>query len=187
MRQTAIREVQEETGCQLELKSLQLLGFLHLEHLVPPPDDYPYPHPDFLQLVFRGHASKPPRDDWQDSDGYVQRSWLETPAQARQLALDPVSLPFLDAFQDITKSASDLKIQATNTAEDSAQVSSESDNQRQNISPPPTPAHGHRRGDALTSCVRLSGSSGWSNGFLRSVVQLVCLVGNSVFISASGS
>jgi 8-oxo-dGTP pyrophosphatase MutT (NUDIX family) len=103
MRQTAVREVHEETGYQLEPKSLQLLGFLHFEHLAPPPDDYPYPHPDFLQLVCRGRASERPSDDWQDIDGYVQRSWLETPSRARQLTLDPVSLPFLDAFQGIAK------------------------------------------------------------------------------------
>jgi 8-oxo-dGTP pyrophosphatase MutT (NUDIX family) len=102
MRQTAVREVYEETGYQLAPEPLQLLGFLHLEHLAPPPADYAYPHPDFLQLVFCGSASDRQSDKWQDSDGYVQRSWLETPVRARQLDLDPVSLPFLDAFDEIT-------------------------------------------------------------------------------------
>jgi len=98
MRQTAVREVYEETGWQVEAESLLLLGFLHLEHLAPPPADYAYPHPDFIQLVFRCRASTRASDDWRDLDGYVLRSWLDTPARARQHALAPVSLPFLDAL-----------------------------------------------------------------------------------------
>ncbi len=57
MRQTAIRETYEETGWQLRPETLQPLGFLQFEHLVAVPVDYAYPHPDFVQLVFRGNAS----------------------------------------------------------------------------------------------------------------------------------
>lgn len=99
IRGTAIREVHEETGVQLDPSSLRLLGFLHFEHLVPPPPDYQYPHPDFLQLVFTAKGLNPPSDDWHDIDGYVQHAWLETPARARSLPLDPVALPFLEAFE----------------------------------------------------------------------------------------
>lgn len=101
MTQTVAREVYEETGFQLEPASLQLLGFLHGAHRVPPAPDYPYPHPDFLQLVFCGRASHRGRHDWKDLDGHVLRSWLETPARARELALDPVARPFLIAFEDV--------------------------------------------------------------------------------------
>lgn len=101
MRQTAVREVYEETGFELDPESLRLLGFLHHEHLVPPPTDYTYPHPDFLQLVFGCRASERDSRGWRDTDGYVQRSWLETPAQARQRDLAPVSLPFLDEFEQL--------------------------------------------------------------------------------------
>jgi 8-oxo-dGTP pyrophosphatase MutT (NUDIX family) len=97
MRQTAVREVYEETGYQLDPKSLRLLGFLHHEHLVPPPADYRYPHPDFLQLVFCGSATERSTESWRDTDGDVQRSWLETPPRARRFDLAPVSLPFLAA------------------------------------------------------------------------------------------
>lgn len=99
MRETAVREVHEETGWQVDPESLQLMGFLHLVRLVPAPADDRYPHPDFVQLVFRGQAPQRTDDGWKDLDGYVLRSWLEEPAKARQLALAPVSLPFLDALR----------------------------------------------------------------------------------------
>jgi 8-oxo-dGTP pyrophosphatase MutT (NUDIX family) len=97
MSQTVIREVYEETGCHLDPASLRVLGYLHFEHLVAPPSDYAYPHPDFLQLVFTGTAIDAPRQEWKDLDGYVQQAWLETPDRARQLPLESVSLPFLRA------------------------------------------------------------------------------------------
>lgn len=96
MRETAVREVYEETGYELDPRSVRPLGFLNHQHLAPPPADYRYPHPDFVQLVFCGTAQDRRTDTWRDSDGYVQRSWLETPARARELDLAAVSLPFLD-------------------------------------------------------------------------------------------
>lgn len=96
--ETAVREIYEETGWHLQPETPQPLGFLHFEHLVPPPADYAYRHPDFVQLVFRGRASARARDDWRDTDGYVQRSWLESPKDVRKYSLAPVSLPFLDAL-----------------------------------------------------------------------------------------
>lgn len=98
MSQTAIRETYEETGWHLQPETLKPLGFLHFHHLAPVPADYGYPHPDFVQLVFRGCASTRAGDDWRDTDGYVQRSWLESPSDARKYRLAPVSLPFLDVF-----------------------------------------------------------------------------------------
>jgi 8-oxo-dGTP pyrophosphatase MutT (NUDIX family) len=101
--QTVIREVHEETGCRLDPRSLRVLGFLHLEHLAPPPPDYPYPHPDFLQLVFAGRADTPPDADWRDVDGYVQAAWVADPAAARSLPIAAVSVPFLDAFEALER------------------------------------------------------------------------------------
>ena len=76
---TASREVHEETGWILDPDSLRPLGWLHLEHLARPPEDYRYPHPDLLQVVFAGHARN--RDHggdgyWTDMDGYEGRSCL---------------------------------------------------------------------------------------------------------------
>jgi hypothetical protein len=34
------------------------LGFLHLRHLAPKPDAYPYLYPDFFQLVYAARAER---------------------------------------------------------------------------------------------------------------------------------
>lgn len=52
---TLDREIREETGWSLRATSV--LGFLHNHHLEPRPPNYPYPYPDFLQVVFVGRAS----------------------------------------------------------------------------------------------------------------------------------
>lgn len=98
MRQTALREVHEETGFRVEADSLRLLGFLHFEHLAPVPLDYRYPHPDFVHLILNGRAPDRAVEDWKDVDGYVLRSWLEPVADVENLPLDPVALPFIDAL-----------------------------------------------------------------------------------------
>ena len=52
--ETAHREVLEETGWTIELGTI--LSFTHFHHLSPKPDDYAYPHPDFLQLIYLAEA-----------------------------------------------------------------------------------------------------------------------------------
>lgn len=73
--QTAVREVQEETGWEVDPGSLRTLGFLHFRHLTPAPEGHPFPHPDFLQVVLTGTASGAPVD-WVDVEGFVLRSEL---------------------------------------------------------------------------------------------------------------
>ena len=68
--QTAVREVAEETGWQLEPESIQMIGFLHFRHLAPVPADHPYPNPNFLQVVLHGTATGGSAG-WVDSEGYV--------------------------------------------------------------------------------------------------------------------
>lgn len=92
--QTAQREVMEETGCDVEPASLELLGFIHVRHVTPVPAGHPFPHPDFLQVVMRGEGTGPP-PGWVDSQGWVQRSWLASFEQARSLPLSPSGLAFL--------------------------------------------------------------------------------------------
>ncbi|HEX2620039.1 MAG TPA: NUDIX hydrolase [Phototrophicaceae bacterium] len=47
---TLHREIREETGWSIQKPCL--LGFIHFQHQTPKPDDYPYPYPDFLQVVY---------------------------------------------------------------------------------------------------------------------------------------
>jgi NUDIX domain-containing protein len=77
--QTARREVLEETGWILDPATVRPLGWLHLEHLERPPDDYPYPHPDFLQIVTAARAERRIEgggSDWTDTDGYETTAFL---------------------------------------------------------------------------------------------------------------
>lgn len=71
--ETAVREVAEETGWQVDPESLVMLGFLHFRHLAAVPVDHPYPNPDFLQVVLHGQAAGGSAG-WVDSEGYVLRT-----------------------------------------------------------------------------------------------------------------
>lgn len=95
---TACREVHEETGWLVDPTSLRPLGWLHLEHLEPRPADWPYPHPDFLQLVYAGRTTERAGDDtWTDTEGYELSSCLMSVAEAHEcVGGDPLSRPFLD-------------------------------------------------------------------------------------------
>jgi len=86
--QTAVREVAEETGWDLDVGSLSVIGFLHFHHLSPVPADHPYPHPDFLQLVQHGTATGSPVD-WVDPEGWVVRSWFADRALLDSQPLSP--------------------------------------------------------------------------------------------------
>ena len=52
--EAARREVIEETGWTMG--PISLIGVRHFHHLTPEPPDWPYPYPDFLQVVFVGEA-----------------------------------------------------------------------------------------------------------------------------------
>jgi 8-oxo-dGTP pyrophosphatase MutT (NUDIX family) len=98
---TAFREVHEETGWLLDRLSIKVIGWLHIELLASPPEDYPYPHPDLCQLVVVANATE--FDDsrgvpWIDTDGHVLGSRLATPREVVELAVgfDQVIAPFLD-------------------------------------------------------------------------------------------
>ena len=102
--ETACREVHEETGWFLEPDSFHTLGWLHLQHLRPPPDGYAYPHPDFLQVVYVASAHSRdggPEVDWTDTDGYEVTSRLVALVEARSLtaSTDMPAGPFCDIIE----------------------------------------------------------------------------------------
>ncbi|MGH9291036.1 MAG: NUDIX hydrolase [Acidimicrobiales bacterium] len=79
--EAACREVHEETGWLLDPDTIEPLGWLHLEYLTPQREDHPFPHPDFLQVVYVGRATE--RDcadgaEWTDMGGWEVRSRLVT-------------------------------------------------------------------------------------------------------------
>jgi hypothetical protein len=105
---TAAREVHEETGWLVEETSLCQLGWLLVEHLGAVPDDHPFPHPDFCQLVLRGRAHEHADGDaanWIDSDGYVVGSRLMTVERALQAVSDDVSGVYLARLPDQRREA----------------------------------------------------------------------------------
>ena len=95
---TLRREVLEETGVVIETPNV--LGFLHFEHLGPPPgahpDDYPYPYPHFLQVVYRAEAGED-RPEARVHDPFVTGSEFLPVATVRELDLSPGEQVFLEA------------------------------------------------------------------------------------------
>ena len=99
--ETAYREVHEETGWWPNEESFRRLGWLRFEHLAPMPDDYDWPYPDFLQIVFVATATE--RDgpgDWTDTEGYEATSRLVTVDEAHAVVGgDALSRVFLDLLR----------------------------------------------------------------------------------------
>jgi 8-oxo-dGTP pyrophosphatase MutT (NUDIX family) len=97
---TARREVHEETGWLVDEPDLRLLGFLHFRFVTAVPDDHPYPHPDFLQLVYtapaRAHAGGRPAE-WADTAGWERTHRLLTPGELAGVDLPAVQRAFLAA------------------------------------------------------------------------------------------
>ncbi|MEM8857917.1 MAG: NUDIX hydrolase [Chloroflexota bacterium] len=54
--ETARREILEETGWLVN--DLNLFGFAHLRHTTPKPNNYPYPYPDFIWLIYTANATE---------------------------------------------------------------------------------------------------------------------------------
>lgn len=88
------REVLEETGWTLEY--FHPIGVLHFTHTKAVPEDWPYPYPDFLQIVYAGSpgAFHP---ELMEVDDYVRGSGFASVAEARRLPLNMGQHVFLDA------------------------------------------------------------------------------------------
>lgn len=84
LRETAEREVLEETGWQV--RDLCLVGFRHFHHLSSKPDTYPYLYPDFFQVIFTGQAVEF-RPEAKEADGYELGSTMRPLTELHALKL----------------------------------------------------------------------------------------------------
>lgn len=95
---TAAREVWEETGWHIDVASIRVLGWMHVESFAGPNPDHLFPHPDVFMPVI--HARPSHADDdrpaWADVEGSIARSSFipisELPASIRS---SPIHAPFL--------------------------------------------------------------------------------------------
>ncbi len=87
------REVLEETGCRLA--EPVYLGFTHFEHQTPKPDGYPYPYPDFIQVVYASRAEVV--GEAADPTGYEQRVEFVPVKEIRHRAFPKTQTVFLEA------------------------------------------------------------------------------------------
>ncbi len=96
------REVMEETGWSLVC--IQPIGLLHFTLIDPKPEDYAYPYPDFIQIVYAGSPSAY-HPDLKEVDGYELSSEFMPVTDARRLPLNAGQQGFLNtAIKCIVKS-----------------------------------------------------------------------------------
>jgi 8-oxo-dGTP pyrophosphatase MutT (NUDIX family) len=81
---TLTREVLEETGWTIG--QIRLIGIKHYHHLTPEPIGYPYPYPDFVQLVYHAVAVQY-LPEAREVDGYEIEIMLMPIAEALRLPL----------------------------------------------------------------------------------------------------
>ncbi len=74
-----------------------MIGCIHYRHTTPKPTGYPYPHPDFIQLVYRGDAvGWPPAAAWSRDDDWITESVL-VPKTADSIGeVAAIHRPFLE-------------------------------------------------------------------------------------------
>src|SRR5689334_15370946 len=96
--QTLDREVLEETGWTI--RDARLIGLVHFQHLTPKPDEYRYPYPDFLHLVYVATADSydPERHE---VDGYELEAGFQPLAVVEELPISQGERAFLVALMPI--------------------------------------------------------------------------------------
>ena len=92
--ETLRRELLEETGWTV--REHTLLSVIHYHHLSPKPASHPYPHPDFLQLVYVAKADQfiPEAIEF---DQYVVESRFWPLTEIRPLLTNQAQTALLDA------------------------------------------------------------------------------------------
>jgi ADP-ribose pyrophosphatase YjhB (NUDIX family) len=94
LEQTLHRELLEETGWTLTQTTL--LGFKHFHHLAPAAPNYPYPYPDFIQVVFAARACEF-RPEAKEIGGYELEATFRPAAEVANLPLSNGEHRFLTA------------------------------------------------------------------------------------------
>ena len=74
----------------------RLLGVKHFHHLTPEPSGYPYPYPDFFQVVYAAQARRFDPDG-RETDGYELGAKFQPIAEVQRLPLLPSERVFLSA------------------------------------------------------------------------------------------
>lgn len=98
---TVRREVAEETGWII--RDPVLVGFMHFAHLTPKPPSYPYPYPDFVQVVYMADVAECVPDT-RLGDGYEIDSVFRSIAEVRRLTLPATQRLFLNAALRVRES-----------------------------------------------------------------------------------
>lgn len=91
--QTLSREVMEETGWTI--RDVALLGFVHGRHETPKPENYPYPYPDFIRVVYMADADTFTAGTT-DPDEYELESAFRSIADVRSMTLRNGQHGYLD-------------------------------------------------------------------------------------------
>ena len=83
---TVQRECLEETGWLVQVS--QLIAVTHCQHQTPKPVNYPFPYPDFIQVIYLAKAIEHQIDARLDDD-YEISSGFETIHKVKKMPLTP--------------------------------------------------------------------------------------------------
>ena len=103
-REAVVREAGEETGW--EVAPLRQIGVLHLRHLQPRSDGYPYAYPDFFQAVFVAKAVRF-RPELREPEGWETEARFIPARDAINLALGAGERVLLAAALEALQERSD--------------------------------------------------------------------------------
>ncbi|MBT3342630.1 MAG: NUDIX domain-containing protein [Gemmatimonadetes bacterium] len=87
------RELLEETGWTA--RAPRLLGVTHFHHLKEAPPDYPYPYPDFLQLIYVSEAGEHFPERQETASEWEADAAFREVGGTLALQLDPINRAFL--------------------------------------------------------------------------------------------
>jgi 8-oxo-dGTP pyrophosphatase MutT (NUDIX family) len=96
--ETARREVWEETGWHIDVDTIAVIGWIHLESLSEPSPDRPFPSPDVFMTVLQVEPShaEAGHETWIDTEGFILESrFIAVEDLPVEIWADPISASFL--------------------------------------------------------------------------------------------